>query len=197
MKTAAIGIRVHSGWGALVAVSGATGAEEVVERSRIEITHPKMPGAVQPYHFAEKMELKQAERHITKCAEASASLALAALREVLGQLESRDYRVTGSAILLSSGRPIPELAKILASHAMIHTAEGEFFRHAFRQALEQLKIPVTGIRERDLQAGAQSRFGKAAAQLQKRIDAMGRSLGPPWTTDQKTAALAACMVLDQ
>lgn len=197
MKTAAIGIRVHSGWGALVAISRATGTEEVVERRRIEITDPKMAGAVQPYHFAERFELQQAERHIAKCAEASAGLALAALREVLGQLESRDYRVTGSAILLSSGRPIPELAKILASHAMIHTAEGEFFRHAFRQALEQLKIPVTGIRERDLQAEAQGRFGKAAAQLQKRIDAMGRSLGPPWTTDQKTAALAACMVLDQ
>jgi hypothetical protein len=197
MKTAAIGIRVHSGWGALVAVSGATGAEEVVERSRIEITDPKMAGAVQPYHFAEKLEIKQAEKHIAKCAEASARLALAALRELLGQLESRDYRVTGSAILLSSGRPIPELEKILASHAMIHTAEGEFFRHGFRQALEQLKIPVTGIRERDLPAEAQAKFGKGAERLQKRINKMGRSLGPPWTTDQKTAALAACMVLDR
>ena len=46
MKRAAIGVRVHSGWGALVAVSGKPGAEEIVERSRVEITDPKMSGAI-------------------------------------------------------------------------------------------------------------------------------------------------------
>jgi hypothetical protein len=195
MKRAAIGIRVHSGWGALVAVSGANGAEEVIERSRISITEPRMAGAVQPYHFAEKLELKKAEEHVAKCQEASGRLALAALRELLQQLQARDYRVTGSAILLSSGRPLPEFARILASHPMIHTAEGEFFRKVFRDALEQLKVPVTGIRERELQDHAQAKFGKAAPKVQARIASLGRSLGPPWTTDQKTAALAAFIVL--
>lgn len=195
MKSAAIGIRVHSGWGALVAVSGTKGAVEVVERRRISITDPKMAGAVQPYHFAERLDLKKAEQHVARCAEASARLALAALRELLEQLQTRDYRVANSAILLSSGRPLPEFPRILASHAMIHAAEGEFFRKAFRDALAQLKIPVTGIRERELQEQAQAKFGKNASQVQERIAGLGRSLGPPWTTDQKTAALAAFIVL--
>lgn len=195
MKRAAIGIRVHSGWGALVAVSGTKGAVEVVELCRISIADPRTAGALQPYHFAERLDLKKAEPHVAKCAEASAGLALVALREVLEQLQARDYRVAGAAILLSSGRPLPEFARILASHAMIHAAEGEFFRKAFRDALEQLKIPVMGIRERELQEQAEAKFGKNASQVQERIAGLGRSLGPPWTTDQKTAALAAFIIL--
>ncbi|HEY6251373.1 MAG TPA: hypothetical protein VI685_15555 [Candidatus Angelobacter sp.] len=197
MKPAAIGVRVHSGWGALVAVAGTPGAEEIIERTRIEITDPKMPGAVQPYHFVQSMDMRRAEQHIAKCAAACSQLALEAIRELLEQLQTRGYQIARSCILLSSGRPLPELAGILASHALIHTAEGEFFRNSFRDAFETLRIPVTGIRERDLPDQAQKRFGKAAAKVQERLAAMGRSLGPPWTTDQKTAALAALIVLHQ
>lgn len=195
MKPAAIGIRVHSGWGAVVVVSGAIGTEQIVDRRRVEIIDPKMAGATQPYHFAEKMDLKPAGQHVASCAAASAKLALMAMQELLQQVKKRGYRVTGSGILLSSGRPLLDFAKILASHTLIHTAEGEFFRKVFRDALEKLKIPVTGIRERELQAQAEARFGKAAPKLQDRITELGRALGPPWTTDQKTAALAAFLVL--
>ena len=195
MKRAAIGVRVHSGWGALVVVSGKPGAEVIVERRRVVITESQMAGTSQPYHFAERLEIEEAERHVAKCAATSARLALTALRELLQQLDKREYRVVGSCILLSSGRPLPHLEKILASHALIHTAEGEFFRKTFRDAFEQLEIPVTGIRERDLREHAKIKFGKATAKLAERIAGVGRSLGPPWTTDQKTSALAAFLVL--
>jgi len=195
MKKTAIGIRVHSGWGALVAVFGDPGAAEVVRRKRVAIIDPKAAGAAQPYHFAEKMEFRNAEKHIAMCAATSASLALAALTQIVQELQSLECKVVGSAILLSSGRPLPTLDRILASHALIHTAEGEFFRKIFREALEHLQIPVTGIPERQLDEHLHAAFGKAAPGLQQRIGAMGRSLGPPWTTDQKTAALAAAIVL--
>jgi len=195
MKRAAIGVRVHSGWGAVVAMAGQPGAAEVIERRRVEITEPKMAGAIQPYHFVENMEIERAEQHLARCAAISEKLALAALSEVLKKLQERDYQVVGSCILLSSARPLPSLEKILASHPMIHTAEGEFFRQAFRDSFARLKISVTGIRERDLEQQAQARFGKNAARVQEQIAAMGRTIGPPWTTDQKTAALGAMIVL--
>lgn len=102
-----------------------------------------------------------------------------------------------AAILLSSARPLPDLEEILASHALIHTAEGEFFRQAFRSAFEKLRIHVKGIRARDLDDSAVQAFGKAAPAIQKRINGMGRSLGAPWTKDEKTAALAAAIVLNR
>jgi len=58
-----------------------------------------------------------------------------------------------------------------------------------------MEIPVSGIRTRDLDECALKAFGKAAFVIQKRIDAMGRSLGAPWTKDEKTATLAAAIAL--
>jgi hypothetical protein len=196
MKSAAIGLRIHSGWGALVAVAGENGAQEIIDRRKIIVIDPKAAGVAQPYHFVEEMELRAAERHLARCASDSKRLAVEALREVSVQLRDRGFTLARAAILLSSARPLPDLDEILGSHALIHAAEGEFFRHAFRQALERLEIPVTGIRERDLDDHARKTFGKNATEVHKRIDGMGRLLGPPWTEDEKTAALAAAIVLN-
>jgi hypothetical protein len=38
-------------------------------------------------------------------------------------------------------------------------------------------------------------FGKTASQLQSSIASMGSRIGPPWTKDHKTAALAAALIL--
>src|ERR1700736_459100 len=195
MKCGAIGVRMHSGWGALVAVSSSAGTVEVIDRRRITITTPGTPGANQPYHFAESLELPEAEKFLGNCFAASKRLALAAVRDLLGELRRRQYRVIGSAVLLASGRPLPPLSKILASHALIHAAEGEFFREAFSKACEGLDLSVTGFRERNLDECVQATFGKAATRMWQQISTLGRSLGPPWTKDQKTAALVALIVL--
>jgi hypothetical protein len=184
MMRAAIGVRAHSGWAALVAVSGKPGSVHVLDRRRIVIADTQSSGTNQPYHFAEKLELRAAEKHLASCGAVSERLALSALRDVVKELS--DYEVAGAAILLASGRPLPALPAILVSHALIHTAEGEFFRQVVRQACETLEIGVTGIRERDL--------GERSA-LQTEIANLGKTVGPPWTQDQKMAALAAMMVL--
>jgi hypothetical protein len=57
-----------------------------------------------------------------------------------------------------------------------------------------LKIPVTVIRQRDLDDRANAAFGNTAGQLQRAIAGMGSELGPPWTKDHKTAALAAALI---
>jgi len=195
MKSAAIGIRVHSGWGAVVVLAGSPASPAIIERSKITIIDPKSPGAIQPYHYAASRELAAAEKHIARSAADCNRLAIKALTELCAQLRDRGFAGTGAAILLSSAKPLPNLDKILAAHPMIHTAEGEFFRQAFRHAFESLGVPVIGIRERDLDERAQKAFGKLSTQICKNINGMGRILGPPWTQDEKTAALAAAIVL--
>lgn len=195
MKSAAIGVRMHSGWGVLVAVSISGDTVEIVERRRITVIAPGTAGAKQPYHFAKNLDLVEAERFVGNCFAASKCLALAIIQNVMGKLVERQYRIAGSAVILASGRAQPPLSKILGSHAAIHAAEGEFFREVFSKACEDLKLSVTGIRERDLQERAETTFGKAAIRIQQQLSALGRFLGPPWTTDQKTAALAALIVL--
>jgi len=195
MKACGIGIRVHSGWGAVVAVSADAGATQVIDRRHVEIIDRNLRGSAQPYHFAKSLELRVGEKHVADSAAASAQLALAAMRVIAEHLGTQDHGIVAAVIPLSSSRPLPGFAKILASHAMIHSAEGEFFRQAFREACVSLKIPVTGIRERDLDEQAKAVFGKEAALLKKRIAGLGKVLGPPWTTDEKSAALAALVAL--
>ena len=153
-----------------------------------------MEGAKQPYHFVESMELEEAERHLQKCAAVSQRLAVQAIREMLDAASARNYRVVGCAMLLASGRALPSLSKILASHALVHTAEGEFFRKVVREACEHCRIPVMGLRERELDERAKATFGKAAARVQQQISTLGKTVGSPWTQDEKTAALAGLIV---
>jgi len=195
MKAAAIGVSVHSGWGAVVTIAGSRGAEEVLDRRRLVIIDSKIAGAAQPYHYVQAREIHVAEAHLNQCAAESQRLAVEALTRAASELGDRGFMVVASALLLSSARPLPDLEKILASHPLIHTAEGEFFRQAFHSAFEHLKIPLTRIPARDLDDYALKAFGKAAPEIQKRIDRMGRALGAPWTRDEKTAALAAAIVL--
>lgn len=166
----------------------------MLERRRMSVVDGKIAGHAQPYHFAREQPLAEAKKHIARCAAASLRLAQTALKEVAERL-SHEYRVKGAAVLLASGRPLPELERIFASHPLIHTAEGEFFRKAFSEACEALKIPVTGIREKELAERAQTVFKKSAAALPAELAAAAKHLGPPWSQDQKAAALAAAVVL--
>lgn len=195
LKTVVVGVRVHSGWGAVVTVSGGREGIEVVDRRRVAIIDPEMPGAFQPYHFSQNLKLNEAEKHLRKCAAASQLLARESVRAMLAELRGRGFDVSRAAILLASGRALPALPEILASHPLLHTAEGEFFRRSFWKAWEDLDVPVTGIRERDLDERVQASFGRSAPRLRGQIATAGKLLGPPWTTDQKSAALSAAILL--
>lgn len=197
MTPAAIGIRAHSGWAAVIAAAGAPGSVEVIHRAKIVITAPKLKGAKQPYHHAATLSLAAAERYLSECAAASGQLAYDALASTIKDAALAGKRITCCAILLASGRSLPALPNILASHALIHTAEGEFFRHSFRTAAERLSLTVTGIPERDLDQCSHAVFGPRAARLQSEVADLGKSLGPPWTSDQKNACLAAFLVLSE
>ena len=119
------------------------------------------------------------------------------MRNVLEAVNTRHYRIVGCAMLLASGRALPPLPQILASHALVHTAEGEFFRKVVRKACERCGIPVVGFRERELDQHANATFGKAAAGVRQRISDLRSTVGTTWTQNEKTAALAGLMVCDK
>lgn len=193
---AALGFRAHSGWAAVVAVAGTPRAPEILDRRRIEIADPKIPGSNQPYHAAEELPFEKAKRLLERCEVGSARLAREAVGALVEELTKRSYTVVGCGLLLASGRPLPALASILVSHALIHTADGEHFRDALAGASEHHRLPMTRVRERELYAGAAARFPIPAGELPSRINAIGKGLGPPWTQDQKLAALVAWLALE-
>lgn len=195
MKPAAMGVRMHSGWGVLVAVAKENGHPRVIARERIEVVDGKGGGKKQPYHFARTMSLGAAEKYLAKCAEDSERLAGTAIRGINASLRERGFRVARCAVLTSAGRELPELAKILAAHPLVHTAEGEFFREAICGACRSMEIAVTRVRERELEKTAKEMLGRAAISAKKQIANAGKAMGSPWTQEHKNAALAAWIAL--
>ncbi len=195
LERAAIGFRAHSGWAALVAVAGSTGSPEVIARRRIEIADAAIPGSKQPFHAAEPLPFKDAEKFLKRCADSTQRLAREALQAAIDGLRDKRYEAAGCGIILGSGRALPELRAILASHALIHTAEGEFYRNALVEAGEHCGLPVFGVKERELYERASAQLHTPVDKLQQRVAELGRSIGPPWTQDQKYAALVAWMAL--
>jgi hypothetical protein len=150
MKMAAMGVRMHSGWGALVVVSNEDGRVNVVARERIEVIDEKAGGNRQPYHRAKNLALNEAEKYLARCAAESERLATGSIRGMTEDLQKRGYRLAKCAVLTASGRELPPLAGILAAHPLIHTAEGEFFRNAICSACEGLRLNVLRVREREV-----------------------------------------------
>ena len=162
----AIGISVHTGWGACVVVGGSLATPEIIANEVIEI----LAGPERfCFHRAAQMSHDAAERWIA----AARSKAVANARAALAPLVAREAEIC--AIVAKHGKA-PGLSEILASHPRIHTAEGWFYRDVVHEACG---IPVRIVPPSSLDP---SRVGKLAAS--------------PWGRDQKLAALAAWAVME-
>jgi hypothetical protein len=192
---AAIGWRVHSGWASQIVLTGLLPAPAVVERRRIDLVDPADPGATQPYHAARPLPLDEAERWLRRCREATLHLARQALHATGDDLRRQCCRAVGCGLLDSSARPLPGLAAVLASHALVHTAEGELFRDALAAAARADGLPVTRVRERDLLDRCAAMPGITPEHVQRHLAELGSTLGPPWRQDEKLATLAAWLAL--
>ena len=187
MKPAALGVRMHSGWGVLVAV---TASAEIVDRRRMVVIADDIAGGKQPFHHAETIGLPKAGKYLADYTKQTDELARKAIAEAISELEVKGFNIKAAGIVLASGRTLPPLPQILGAHPLIHTAEGELFRETIRRACESLRIPIMGYRERDLKGSK-----GLPAKIIRTIANAGKSLGPPWTADHKSAAAAACLAL--
>ena len=189
---AALGFRSHSGWAVLVAVGGPRAEPVAVLRRRLELSRhtPR-----QPFHAAEGRPFPAAEALVRRSTEEAALLAADAVGEAVAQLRAGGYETVASGLLLSAGRPLPDLRAVLASHALIHAAEGELFRDVLRQASGRCGLRLAEVKERELEERAVSVVRVPAAELQRRLAGWGKALGSPWTQDEKRAALVAWFAL--
>jgi hypothetical protein len=194
-QAVALGLRAHSEWTAVVAVAGSPIEPIVLERRRIDTADDRLAGSKQPYHAARELSDERAAILIRRCRESSRLLAIRAVSALVTQIRESGFTVVGAAVLLASGRPLPPLAAILRSHALIHTAEGEFFREVLLAASEHCSLQVMKVTERDIWETAGRAFGLPITDLQRRIGQLATSVGPPWRQDEKLASLAAWIAL--
>ncbi len=177
----------------LVAVAGPVSAPTLVERRRIELARAT---PAQPYHRAAALhDVAAAAVSIEHALEEASARARAAISEAIAAIERQGCRVRRAAVLANQARALPGLEAILASHPLLHAAEGELFRNALRSACEHHRLTVARVPERDVYEHAGRCLMIPPAGLHTRVDAVGRSVGPPWTADHKAAFLAAWSLL--
>jgi hypothetical protein len=195
VQDAAVGFRMHSGWAAVVALCGPAETPVVVERRKIQLVKMFSYAYRQPYHTAQKMPQHEGVKFIRGVRSEAKRLALSSLRALQEDLAQADVKIVRGALLLASGRALPRLEQILASHALIHTADGELFRDGLRAACAAYNLPLEGITEKELFATASKVLSVQPTALKRRIATLGKSLGPPWSQDEKFAALGAWLTL--
>jgi len=195
MKQAALGFRVHSGWTALVAVSLQKNSPSVLARQRVHLVEAFTYEFRQPYHTAEEMPLDKARDFVSRVLSEARRLAHRAILGLQSDLQTQGFALKSCGLILASGKPLPTLEKILASHALIHTADGELFREAIVHASIRSGLAMCTVKERELLDRAGQAFRIKSAALLQRVTEMGRPLGAPWSQDEKFATLAAWLAM--
>jgi hypothetical protein len=193
MKRAGLGFREHTGWAAMVAVGGTADAPVVLARSRWELCDEELPRAV--YHASRDLDLAAAEQLVRKVELSARRAAERLLRQAVEELETGGFDVVGAGIAVSPRRLPSELAEVLASHPLVHAAEGQLFREALAAVADAGAVPVTRFVQQDLYEQAADQIGTTDESLRAQLTGLGRALGPPWQQDQKEAAAAAWLAL--
>ena len=154
MKHAALGFRAHSGWTSLVAISLEEGSPLVLLRERPHLVKTFTYEFRQPYHTAAKRAPAEAHGFISRLRVEARGLSYRVVHSVQMNLQKQGYELKCCSLLLASGKPLPGLPKILASHALIHAADGELFREALLHASKRCGVELFTAKESELLARA-------------------------------------------
>jgi hypothetical protein len=195
MKHAAVGFRAHSGWTALIALAVNNGVPTVLVRERIHLVETFTYEFRQPYHTAEKLQPDEGRAFVSRVQSEAQRLAFDAIRRLKAELNERGYSLDRCGLLLASGMPLPSLDRILASHSLIHAADGELFREALLHASARCGLKPLAVKERELLDSASRALRRKPDDLTHRIAGVGRPLGPPWSQDEKLASLVAWLAM--
>jgi hypothetical protein len=196
-QPAAIAFSTHSGWAAMVVLGAGDNSTDlsVLTRARIALIDERDRDSKQPYHAVEFVCAEEAAGRLQGYLEVATALADAALGTQCEVLKQRGYAVKSVGILDSSGRKAASLTSILASHALIHGAEGDHFRNALCTAADARGLSVFRVQARTLEDHAVSQLRLPLKRMLDTVNELGRQVGPPWGADQKRAALLAWSLL--
>jgi len=190
-----LGFAPHSGWAAVVVIGGTPWAPAVLARERVTLADEALAGSKQPYHAIEALPLPEARMRLAALESSAARLAGAAIGQLVRIARAAGIEPCAAGILDSAGRSGATLEAILASHALIHTADGNHFREAVSGGCAAHGLAVVRIRQRDLAGEAARSLRRTPRALTATLTQLGREAGPPWGADQKAAALIAWLLL--
>ncbi len=188
----AIGFRVKTGRAIAVVMAGPVSAPRVLSRKSLQLWDPAIPESYQPYHAELELPPAESARVVPAALKAVERVALSALRDLLGEIQPAPASILGISLVAGSATD-PE--SIRNPHMRAHAREGQLFPYALAVAAKTLRIPAVTIVESEVFTSAAARLGKTPDALKLEVTALGRSVGKPWSAEEKAAAATAWMTL--
>lgn len=191
-KRVAIGLRAKTGRAIAVALGGSIESPVVVAKLEIKLADPKIPATFQPYHEVMDLPWSESQQAARKSVRAIEAVARKNLAAFIRMLAADGLTVKSAGIVGARDR---DLSRIGNPHIRAHAAEGVLFRCVLDAAAEANGLRFRVFAEREFDQILETELGAEASSLKKKVGQLGRSLPPPWRTDEKLAATAAWLVL--
>lgn len=188
---AAIGFTVKSGWAAAVLLSGSPTSPHVVDSSRIDLSDPAIPESRQPYH-AGFGTARDSGPELSRLLRAVRQLGRQSVSGLIRRYRAAGHQLAGAGVVVGS---MIDPARIANDHIRIHALEGQLFRLVVEDAATRNRLPCSIWRERDLYALAAGVIKQPEQSLRDTLAALRQGVVGSWRAEQKTAALAAWLVL--
>lgn len=189
-----LGFRPHTYWTAVVAVEGRSDGPRIVIRRRFEFA----AGCERfVYHRASEIAPAEAPGLIADVRARTEANAARAIASFVADLRASGVSAHLAVVPAATSKLPEKLEDIVRAHSRIHAAEGNFYRDVIAAACATAGLEVRREVERELPALICDLLAVDRFSLDARLKQMGAALGPPWSEDQKLAAMAAWLHLDE
>jgi hypothetical protein len=184
---------VKSGWTVSVLIDGSVRSPHLCKSDLINLSDPRSPETRQPYHAAMgKLEtnaatLKRRVQSVRRATERS-------IADLIQRWTDDGWAIHRAALVVGS---VIDPESIANPHIRAHALEGRLFRTVLQDALQSRGIQCAIFAEQDVYPRASNLLGQSPVQIRGAIAELGHSVNGPWRADQKVAALAAWMSLEQ
>lgn len=191
-KGATIGFRVKTGRATAVLLAGTTESPRVLARRAVDLTDPAIPDTREPYHVALELPESKAAPRIDRAKRAVRTVALRAVKELAGELRRQGHELRAVGLVVGSDIDPQKLGN---PHVRAHALEGRLFREVLEAGASACGVPCVVLVERELYEKAASALAQPADQVKSKAAALGVAVGRPWTSEEKSAAVAAWLAL--
>jgi hypothetical protein len=188
LNLVSIGLRAKTGRAITVVLGGPPEAPVIFRKFELSLVDPKIPATAQPYHEVMALPWEESQRAVKKSVAAIEAIARKALAQLIKELQSEGLKVTAAGIVGARDR---DLARLGNFHIRAHAAEGVLFRRVLDLAADSNKLKRRTFPDRDFDDLIRTELGRA----KQKLNDVGRSLPPPWRSDEKQAATAAWLAL--
>jgi len=184
-----IGLRAKTARAIVVVLGGPSYAPLVLNKFEMAVADQKIAATAQPYHEVMDLPWEESQQAVRKYARAIEAVARKSLARLIKELQSAGMKVSGVGIVGAKDR---DLARLGNFHIRAHAAEGVLFRRVLDLAADANGVKRRTFPDREFAELVANELGPG---IKQKLNDLGRTLPPPWRTDEKQAAIAAWLVL--